>query len=75
MILTEIVEVTLNGANLKHYENLGYEIPRHKNNSNSKMQFKSGTKIKVFDNLCICGKSINSSKGYLNEKEFLELIS
>lgn len=45
LISTE-VEVILNGQMIKHYENLGYEIPRYKNVKN-KLVVKKGTKIIV----------------------------
>jgi len=31
MLVSEEVEVTLHPSNVKHYEDLGYEIPREKN--------------------------------------------
>lgn len=45
-ILENEVWVTLAGTNVKHYENLGYHIPRVKNKWH-KIQVKSGTKIKI----------------------------
>lgn len=45
MLLTKEVEIKV-GNQLKYYENLGYEIPKHKD-SNGKMCAKKGTKIKV----------------------------
>lgn len=52
LVSTE-VEVKLASKNIKHYESLGYEIPRYKN-KNGLIQCKHGTKInvKVKDLLC-----------------------
>lgn len=44
MILDEYIEITLNGANLRYYENLGYEIPRKKDKW-GKLRVPKGTKI------------------------------
>ena len=46
MLLTNEVEVGLCGNNIKHYEDLGYIIPRVKN-KDGKLVVKRGTKIKV----------------------------
>lgn len=54
-LISEWVEVILNSANIKHYENLGYEIPRtekiyYKKNgqlSHRELTVSVGTKIKV----------------------------
>jgi len=45
MLLTKEVEVELNGTNVKHYEELGYEILREK--KWKKWSIPTGTKIKV----------------------------
>jgi hypothetical protein len=45
MILSKIVNVTLNPANIKHYESLGYTIPKIK--QYQKMIIPRGTTIKV----------------------------
>jgi len=47
MLLTKEVEIKLGGSNIKHLENLGYEIPRHFNNHHKKIMVKQGTKIIV----------------------------
>jgi len=44
-LITKIVEVKLNSRNVKHYEDLYYEIPRY--NLNNKLTVKHGTKITV----------------------------
>jgi len=46
MIISQTVPVALNGRNLKHFENLGYEIPRYLDKKN-RWSFKEGTKIEV----------------------------
>jgi hypothetical protein len=46
MILSDRVEVNTNGRNYKHYEILGYEIPRYKD-SNYRWCIKNGTIILV----------------------------
>jgi len=46
LILPQEVEVNISGANLKHFEDLGYEIPRYKNKK-GKMVIPKGTKIIV----------------------------
>jgi DNA-directed RNA polymerase subunit M/transcription elongation factor TFIIS len=46
MILSKTVFVTLNPSNIKHYESLGYNIPRQKDNWN-RLTIKLGTTIKV----------------------------
>lgn len=46
MILSEIVLVGINGLNIHHYENLGYEIQREKD-SRGRVRVKRGTKILV----------------------------
>ena len=45
-LLSTEVEVTLNSATIKHYEALGYEIPRIRN-KHRKISVPRGTKIKV----------------------------
>ncbi|MBQ4523352.1 MAG: HNH endonuclease [Lachnospiraceae bacterium] len=45
-LITKEVEVGLGGKNIKYYENLGYKIPKYKN-ENGKMVVKRGEKIKV----------------------------
>jgi predicted RNA-binding Zn-ribbon protein involved in translation (DUF1610 family) len=45
-LITTEVEIILHRTNIKHYENLGYLIPRKKNNI-GKMSITRGTKIKV----------------------------
>lgn len=45
-LLTKEVEVTLCGANIKYFENLGYKIPRIKDKY-SRLVVPRGTKIKV----------------------------
>ena len=59
-LISEWVEVILNSANIKHYENLGYEIPRtekiyYKKNgqlSHRELTVSVGTKIKVKIEIC-----------------------
>ena len=48
-LLTKEVEVSLHPSNIKHYESLGYVIPRYRNNNDNKgiMRIKRGTKITV----------------------------
>ena len=46
MILDEYVKVILNSSNIKHFENLGYEIPRYKDKK-GRMRVKLGTEIIV----------------------------
>ena len=45
-LLSKEVEIGLNGKSIKYYENLGYEIPRHKNKRGEMVVDKSA-KIKV----------------------------
>ena len=45
-LLTKEVEVGLNGKNLQHYIDLGYEIPRY-TNKKGELRYKVGTKIIV----------------------------
>lgn len=45
-LITEEVEVTLGGRNIKYLEDLGYEIPR-KRNRHRRLTVPRGTKIKV----------------------------
>lgn len=45
-ILEKEVWVTLSGSNIKHYEDLGYKIPRYINNRND-LKFKRGSQIFV----------------------------
>ena len=45
-LITKEVEVTLNGKNLKHFESLGYEIPRSVDKFN-RTRIPKGTKITV----------------------------
>lgn len=47
MLLTESVEIVLNGRNVENYEEKGYEIPRYWDKKHKKMSIKSGTKINV----------------------------
>ena len=46
MLITKEVEVTLNGKNMKHYEDLEYKMPRRKNSA-GRMTVPPNTKIKV----------------------------
>ena len=46
MILDKYVKVVLNSSNIKHFEKLGYEIPRHKDKK-GRMRVKLGTEIIV----------------------------
>lgn len=46
MILQETVTIKINNKNIKHYESLGYIIPRYKNKCGS-FFVKRGTKIEV----------------------------
>ena len=46
MLLSEEVEVLLQGINIKYYEEKGYEIPRRKD-KNGRMTIPKGTTIKV----------------------------
>ena len=46
MILDEYVKVILNPSNIKHFENLGYEIPRYRDKK-GRMSIKIGTEIMV----------------------------
>ena len=46
-ILSKEIEINLCSKNIKHYEDLGYEIPRVKKKNSSKMVVKRGTKIFV----------------------------
>lgn len=46
-LITKEVEVVLAGTNIKHFEDLGYEIPRHYNKHEHKWSVKIGTTIKV----------------------------
>lgn len=46
MLLTKDVELSLHGKNIKRYEDLGYEIPRYKNNQ-GKLVVKKGTTITI----------------------------
>ena len=36
-LLTETVEIKINNRTYKHFEDLGYEIPRHYNDKKKKM--------------------------------------
>lgn len=56
LISTE-VEVSLNSKNYKHYETLGYEIPRYLDKCN-KLRIKQGTKILVNVNDLQFGSSV-----------------
>lgn len=47
MLISQEVEVTLSGSNVKYYENLGYEIPKYWNSKHKKYTIKQGTKIIV----------------------------
>ncbi len=48
MILSKTVTVILGGKTTKHYENLGYIIPRHINkNDSNRLRVKVGTEIEV----------------------------
>jgi hypothetical protein len=69
MILTKEIEVRLNNKNIDHYKellNCNY-IHGFKNNIDSET-------ISSIDNLCITKKTNNSSKSFLNEKEFKQKI-
>lgn len=46
MILDEYVKIALNASNIKHFEELGYKIPRYKDES-GRMRIKRGTEIEV----------------------------
>lgn len=46
MLLTKEVEINLNSANIKYYEQLGYKIPRYKN-KHGKFTVSRGTKILI----------------------------
>ena len=46
MILDEYVKVILNSSNIKHFENLGYEMPRYRDKK-GRMSIKNGTEIMV----------------------------
>lgn len=46
-LLTKEVEVSLGARNIKHYENLGYIIPKYYNKNNSKYMVKRGTSLLV----------------------------
>jgi len=62
MILDKEVEITLHNQIYKHYENLGYTIPKYKNEA-YKWVVKHGTKIKVkVEDLT------NGSKVFVNSK-------
>ena len=84
MILDEYVKVILNSSNIKHFENLGYEIPRYRDKK-GRMSIKIGTGIMVkvsdlsFGSNClinvacdICGKqSVIGYGAYLkNTKKY-----
>lgn len=45
-LITKEVEVKLNGSNIKHFENLGYAIPR-RNDGNGRISVRKGTTIIV----------------------------
>jgi len=47
MIITKKVEVCLISSSIKHYEDLGYEIPRYYNNKKEDYYVKIGTKMYV----------------------------
>ena len=47
MLLTKEVGVKLNSRNIKHYENLGYDIPRVFHKKSNSFKVKHGTEIKV----------------------------
>jgi len=48
MIIQNNVIVSINANNLKHYESIGYKIPKHQHKRNkNRFQVKKGTKIKV----------------------------
>ena len=47
-LISKEVEVILNSKNIKHYEDLGYKMPRYENKYNKgKLSIKQGTKIIV----------------------------
>ena len=60
-LISEYVEIKLGGRNIKHYENLGYEIPRVKNKY-GKIIVPKGTTInvKVEDLLNGCGIKVKA---------------
>lgn len=47
MFLSDTIEVPLSGLNVKHYERLGYKIPRQKSSNSNKMIVPRGTRITV----------------------------
>ena len=81
MLLTKNVEVGVSSGNYKHYEKLGYEIPKHYDSGHKKWKFIRGAKIcvKVEDLMIssvkvrvkcdICGEEKEVIyQGYLNNK-------
>ena len=46
MLISKEVEITLHSKTIKHYEKLGYNIPKHKD-CNYRTTVPKGTKIKV----------------------------
>lgn len=47
MLIEEMVEVGIGNKNVKHYEDLGYEIPRYTHKLSGELRVKNGTKIMV----------------------------
>ena len=77
-LISEYVEIKLGGRNIKHYENLGYKIPRYMD-KNKDMVVANGTTIlvKISDLMpsssCVvktqcdnCGKITKNEYGYEN---------
>ena len=46
-LLTETVEIKINNRTYKHFEDLGYEIPRHYNGKKKKWLITTGATITV----------------------------
>lgn len=57
-LLSEYTTVYISGKNQKHFESLGYEIPKYYNKNNSRYMVKSGTYITVKTSDLLTGSNI-----------------
>jgi hypothetical protein len=75
MILQETVMVTLNSANIKHYESLGYVIPYYVEKWNKRLSIKRGTyiNVKVKDLLPTSSVKILCQCDYCKSHKFLKM--
>lgn len=84
MLITEEVEVVLGGSNIEYYENLGYKIPRKKDDQ-GRLRVPKGTKIliKIEDLLkgsrvsiqCLCDYCLEEGRETIINKTYYDYLA